>query len=91
MALANDEENGNPLRRWFASQPNPEMNRLRFSKAIGISHSYLSQLCSDRPPWPTRRILRDIERLTNGEVLARHMLYLPDPERHTRPAKKKAA
>jgi hypothetical protein len=24
-------------------------------------------------------------------VLARHMLYLPDPERHTRPAKKKAA
>ncbi len=89
MALANDEPNGNPLREWFATNPDPEMNRLRFARKLGISHSYLSQLCSDRPPWPTRRVMQGITDLTKGAVRVEDLLHLPDPEPRMR--RKRAA
>jgi DNA-binding transcriptional regulator YdaS (Cro superfamily) len=80
MAKANDEDNGNALRRFFADNVDPTMNRLKFARKLGISHSYLSQLCSDRPPWPTRRVMQGITLLTKGAVRSEDLLRLPDPE-----------
>ena len=80
MPSAIDEPNGNKLREWFAQFPRP-MFRRDFAQLAGISHSYLSQLCSDNPPWPSREVMAKIEEITKGKVRAEHFLHMPQPER----------
>lgn len=80
MPNALDEPNGNALRAWFSQFPRP-MFRRDFAKLAGISHSYLSQLCSDNPPWPSREVMARIEEITQRKVTARDFLYMPQPER----------
>ena len=56
----------NPLRKWFPKKPQP-MNLKEFAGKIGVTPSYVSQLCSDSPPWPKRIALR-IGIVTRGAV-----------------------
>lgn len=86
MPRAIDDPNNNALRAWFARFPRP-MFRADFAKLAGISHSYLSQLCSDNPPWPSRDVLLKIITLTKGEVTADDFLKMPNADR----VKKRAA
>ena len=80
MPGAKSEENGNALRRWFEKFPRP-MFRKDFAQLAGISHSYLSQLCSDRPPWPSRDVAAKIAEITGGEVTIADFVGMAGPER----------
>jgi DNA-binding transcriptional regulator YdaS (Cro superfamily) len=44
------------------------MTRSAFAAAIGVSNSFVSQLCADNGPWPRREIARRIGEVTKGEV-----------------------
>lgn len=57
----------NPLRKWFSKKPQP-MNLKEFAEKLGVTPSYVSQLCSDSPPWPKRHITVKIGILTRGAV-----------------------
>lgn len=57
----------NPLRKWFARKPQP-MSLKEFASKIGVTPSYVSQLCSDEPPWPKRHIVLRIGIATRGAV-----------------------
>ena len=85
MPGAKSEPNGNALRAWFERFPRP-MFRKDFAQMAGISHSYLSQLCSDRPPWPSRDVAAAIERITGGEVTIVDFVEMPAPARTRRAA-----
>lgn len=85
MPGAKSEPNGNALRAWFEKFPRP-MFRKDFAQLAGISHSYLSQLCSDRPPWPSRDVAAKIEEITSGEVTIVDFVGMAGPERRQRAA-----
>jgi hypothetical protein len=57
----------NPLRKWFARKPQP-MTLKEFAEKIGMTPSYISQLCSDDPPWPKRHVQIRIAITTGGAV-----------------------
>jgi transcriptional regulator with XRE-family HTH domain len=57
----------NKLRMWFQLDPQP-MSKAAFAEAIGVTASYVSQLCRDTPPWPGRAVARRIAEVTNGYV-----------------------
>jgi hypothetical protein len=57
----------NPLRKWFARKPQP-MTVTEFAQKIGVTPSYISQLCSDDPPWPQRHVQIRIAVATAGAV-----------------------
>lgn len=57
----------NPLRKWFQRKSKP-MSLKAFSVQLGVTPGYISQLCSDSPPWPKRHIARQIGVITRGAV-----------------------
>lgn len=57
----------NKLAQWLSSDPKP-MTKVAFADEIGVTPGYVSQLCSDAPPWPGRDIARKIAEVTNGAV-----------------------
>jgi DNA-binding transcriptional regulator YdaS (Cro superfamily) len=55
------------LREWFELDPRP-MSRYRFAKEIGVTPSYVTRLCKEVPPWPSRELARKIGEVTEGWV-----------------------
>ena len=44
------------------------MSRYRFAKEVGVTPSYVTRLCKDDPPWPSRELARKIGVVTSGYV-----------------------
>ena len=57
----------NKLAQWLNSHPKP-MAKSDFAEKIGVTPGYVSQLCSDTPPWPGRDIAKKIGVVTGGAV-----------------------
>lgn len=57
----------NKLAEWLNADPKP-MTKTAFASAIDVTPGYVSQLCSDDPPWPGRAVARKIGEVTNGAV-----------------------
>lgn len=57
----------NKLAQWLNADPKP-ISKAAFAEAIGVTPGYISQLCSDNPPWPGRDIAKRIGEVTNGAV-----------------------
>lgn len=57
----------NKLAQWLNAEPKP-MAKTDFAEKIGVTPGYVSQLCSDNPPWPGRVIAKRIGEVTNGAV-----------------------
>jgi 3,4-dihydroxy 2-butanone 4-phosphate synthase / GTP cyclohydrolase II len=57
----------NKLAEWLNADPKP-MTKSAFAAAIEVTPGYVSQLCSDSPPWPGREVARRIADITNGVV-----------------------
>lgn len=57
----------NKLAQWLNADPKP-MAKTDFAERIGVSPGYVSQLCSDSPPWPGRTIAKRIGEVTDGAV-----------------------
>jgi hypothetical protein len=55
------------LRAWFEQDPRP-MSRYRFAKEVGVTASYVTRLCKDDPPWPSRELAKRIGEVTRGYV-----------------------
>ena len=68
----------NPLRVWFEQFPKPMLQK-DFAKLTGMSQSFLTSLLSDRPPWPSRKLMRKITKVTKGAVTAEMWVKMPDP------------
>ena len=68
----------NPLRDWFDQFPRPMLQK-DFAQLAGISQSFLTSLLSDTPPWPARRVMREITKLTKGKVTANDWVQMEDP------------
>lgn len=67
----------NKLKTWFAKRP---MSKRAFAKMIGVTPSYISQLCRDHnPPWPKRDVARRIGIATEGEVTPNDLAGYPPP------------
>jgi hypothetical protein len=64
----------NRLRDWLAKDGRP--SRSEFARWIGCSHGYISQLCDDATPWPSRWIMQRLEKATGGEVTASDFVHL---------------
>lgn len=47
--------------------PRP-MSVAEFADRVGVTPSYVSQLTSDDPPWPSRDVARKIALVTSGVV-----------------------
>jgi hypothetical protein len=62
----------NRLRKWFERDPQP-MSLKQFAVELGVTPSYVSQLCRDDPPWPKRHIARKIGIITRGYVTPNHL------------------
>jgi DNA-binding transcriptional regulator YdaS (Cro superfamily) len=56
----------NKLAAYF--EAHPEVTKLDFSRLIGVTPSYVSQLTSDNPPWPGRSLSLKIAKATGGAV-----------------------
>lgn len=56
----------NKLREWF--DRNPTTKKVDFAQEIGVTPSYVSQLCTDSPPLVGLDIAVKIGAATNGEV-----------------------
>lgn len=57
----------NKLAEWLNADPKP-MTKSAFAAAIAVTPGYVSQLCSDSPPWPGRDLARKIAEITGGAV-----------------------
>lgn len=57
----------NRLAEWLNADPKP-MSKTAFASLIGVTPGYVSQLCSDSPPWPGREVARRIAEVTDGAV-----------------------
>jgi 3,4-dihydroxy 2-butanone 4-phosphate synthase/GTP cyclohydrolase II len=57
----------NKLAQWLNAEPKP-MAKSDFAEKIGVTPGYVSQLCSDSPPWPGREIAKRIGEVTEGRV-----------------------
>lgn len=68
----------NPLRAWFDQTPKP-MTQRAFARQVGCTYQYVTLLLADTPPWPSRRIMREMIAITGGAVTAEAWLKLPDP------------
>lgn len=66
--------NRNRLREFLAQPGSP--TRSAFARRIGMSHSYVSQLCNDAAPWPSRETMRKIVEATGGAVTANDFVFL---------------
>lgn len=67
----------NALEEYFATHP--AMSKRRFSRIIGVTPSYVSQLTSPDPPWPGREIARRIGEATGGVVTPNDLAgYTPE-------------
>ena len=55
------------------------MKQRHFAERLGCTQQYVTLLLSDTPPWPSRRILREIIRITDGAVTADAWLAMSDP------------
>lgn len=64
----------NRLRDYLAQPGSP--SRSEFARRIGMSHSYVSQLCGDASPWPSRETMRRIVEETKGAVTANDFVDL---------------
>ncbi len=53
------------------------ITRTKVAEAIGVSPSYVTNLCSDEPNWPGRDIILKLDTLTDGAVTAND--FLPTP------------
>jgi transcriptional regulator with XRE-family HTH domain len=62
-----DRRKYNRLRSWLMKKPRP-MTVAEFAELVGVTPSYVSQLTSDDPPWPSREVARKIALVTNGVV-----------------------
>ena len=72
----------NALRVWFSSsRTSGPKTRKELAGLLGISASYLSQLCSDSPPWPSRAVGQKLEDVTEGKVTVADFMYMPKPSR----------
>lgn len=66
------------LCEYFDTHP---VTKLAFSREIGVTPSYVSQLTSDDPPWPGRELSRRIAEVTNGFVTPNDLAgYQPSAE-----------
>lgn len=66
----------NALRDWFDVRPKI-MSKLRFAQLVGVSPSFVSQLTSDTPPWPSRDIAQRIAVVTEGAVTPNDLAGYP--------------
>lgn len=57
----------NKLAEWLNADPKP-MTKSAFAEMIGVTPGYVTQLCSDAPPWPGREIARKIADVSAGAV-----------------------
>lgn len=57
----------NKLADWLNANPKP-MTKSAFAAAIEVTPGYVSQLCSEDPPWPGREVARRIADVTDGVV-----------------------
>jgi DNA-binding transcriptional regulator YdaS (Cro superfamily) len=57
----------NKLAQWLNADPKP-MSKVAFAAAIDVTPGYVSQLCSDNPPWPGRAKSLKIAEVTDGAV-----------------------
>lgn len=57
----------NKLAEWLNADPKP-MTKSAFAEMIGVTPGYVTQLCSDTPPWPGREIARKIADVSAGAV-----------------------
>jgi transcriptional regulator with XRE-family HTH domain len=62
-----DRRKYNRLRSWLMKKPRP-MSVAEFAELVGVTPSYVSQLTSDDPPWPSRDVARRIALVTKGAV-----------------------
>jgi 3,4-dihydroxy 2-butanone 4-phosphate synthase/GTP cyclohydrolase II len=66
----------NKLAQWLNADPKP-MTKTAFAKRLEVTPGYVSQLCSDNPPWPGRDIVRKITSITKGAVTATDLANFP--------------
>jgi transcriptional regulator with XRE-family HTH domain len=66
----------NKLRDWFDGH-RKVMTKTEFARLLGTSTSYVSQLCSDNPPWPGRQIALRIALITRGKVTPNDLANFP--------------
>lgn len=64
----------NRLRDYLSQAGAP--SKSEFARRIGMSHSYVSQLCGDAAPWPSRATMQRIVEETNGAVTANDFVNL---------------
>lgn len=57
----------NKLAEWLNANPKP-MTKTAFAAAIEVTPGYVSQLCSDDPPWPGREVALRIADVTDGVI-----------------------
>lgn len=57
----------NKLDKWLTAN---NVKRGAFAKAIGVSPSYVTLLCSDNPGWPSREVIVKITAFTSGAITA---------------------
>lgn len=69
----------NKLAQWLNADPKP-MAKTDFAERIGVSPGYVSQLCSDTPPWPGRTIAKRIGEVTDGAVTPNDLAGYADAE-----------
>jgi DNA-binding transcriptional regulator YdaS (Cro superfamily) len=66
----------NKLAQWLNADPKP-MTKTAFADLLGVSPGYVSQLCSNNPPWPGREIVRKITTITAGAVTPADLVNFP--------------
>lgn len=66
----------NVLRAWFERRPQP-MRKVRFAELLGVTTAYVSQLTSDKPPWPGRDLAQRIGIITEGAVTPNDLAGYP--------------
>lgn len=66
----------NPLRVWFAEH---RVLQRDFTTKLDISQSFLTSLLTERPPWPSRKLMLAIVEATGGAVTADAWMRMPDP------------
>lgn len=57
----------NALRDWLEQKPKP-MSKTKFAALLGVTPSFVSQLTTDEPPWPSRELALRIALVTQGAV-----------------------
>jgi 3,4-dihydroxy 2-butanone 4-phosphate synthase / GTP cyclohydrolase II len=66
----------NKLAAWLDAYPKP-MKKVDFARELGVTPSYVTQLCKKDAPWVTREMAIKIAEISRGAVTPNDLAGLP--------------